>query len=84
MASTKIAYKPRGTCSTKMEIEVEDGVIKNVDISGGCDGNLEGMSRLVAGMKTSDAIERLEGIMCGNKGTSCPDQLARALKKIPV
>ena len=82
MASTKTVYKPKGTCSTEMAIEVEDGVIKDVKIKGGCEGNLKGMSRLVTGMETSEAIKRLEGIKCGNKGTSCPDQLTRALKKM--
>ena len=76
-----IDYKTRGTCSTRMRIEVEDGVIQSLDVSNGCDGNLQGLSRLVAGMRVEDVIARLEGISCGGKPTSCPDQLAKALKQ---
>jgi len=76
----KIKYKPKGTCSKNIEIEVEDDVIKSVVFSGGCPGNLLAMSELVKGMKTSEAIEKLEGVRCGRKKTSCPDQLAQALK----
>lgn len=76
-----IDYKTRGTCSTRMRIEVEDGVIRSLDVSNGCDGNLQGLSRLVAGMRVEDVIARLEGIRCGGKATSCPDQLAKALKE---
>jgi len=63
-----------------IDVEVEDGVIKDVQFSGGCDGNLQGVSRLVTGMNAADAIERLRGIRCGRKETSCPDQLAKALE----
>jgi uncharacterized protein (TIGR03905 family) len=63
-----------------MDIEVEDGRIRSVQVIGGCDGNLQGISRLVAGMDVDEAISRLEGIRCGFKPTSCPDQLAQALK----
>ena len=73
-------YRPRGVCSQLMEIEAEDGVIRSLRVYGGCDGNLQGISRLVAGMKVDEAIRRLEGIRCGRKPTSCPDQLAQALK----
>ncbi len=74
-------YHPKGTCSREMRVEIEDGIIKNVEIIGGCSGNLQGISRLVVGMKASDAIEKLEGIRCGFKPTSCPDQLSIALRR---
>ena len=77
-----ITYKPKGVCSQLMDVEVEDGKIVNVEILGGCSGNLQGISRLVAGMDIDDAISRMEGIRCGWKNTSCPDQLAQALKQI--
>jgi len=74
-------YTPRGVCSRRMVVELSDsGVIENVRIDGGCSGNLQGISRLVQGMKAEEAIERMEGISCGGKGTSCPDQLAQALR----
>ena len=76
-----IDYKTKGTCSSRMRIEVEDGVVKSLQVTGGCDGNLQGLSKLVAGMKVEDVISRLEGIRCGFKPTSCPDQLAQALKQ---
>jgi uncharacterized protein (TIGR03905 family) len=66
-----------------MTVEVDDSVIRSVEIEGGCSGNLQGISRLVQGMKVSDAIEKLDGIHCGYKSTSCPDQLAQALKMFP-
>ena len=75
-----IEYSPRGVCSRKMTVQVEDGVIQNVHIEGGCSGNLQGISRLVEGMPVEEAIRRMEGIRCGWKDTSCPDQLAKALK----
>ena len=74
-------YTPRGTCSRRMTVELEDGIIKNVAIEGGCSGNLQGISALVIGMKASDAIAKLRGIKCGPKPTSCPDQLSIALEK---
>ena len=74
------SYRPRGVCSQRMDIEVENGKIRSVQVIGGCDGNLQGISRLVAGMDVDEAIARLEGIRCGYKPTSCPDQLAQALK----
>ena len=77
----KIVYAPKGVCSRQMEIELEENVIKNVKISGGCAGNTQGVSRLLVGMTVDEAIERLSGIRCGFKSTSCPDQLAQALKK---
>jgi len=74
-------YNPRGVCSREFLIQVEDGTIQSVQISGGCHGNLQGISKLLAGMKVEDAIARMEGIRCGLKATSCPDQLAQALKQ---
>lgn len=73
-------YKTMGTCSQAIEYEVEGDIIKSVRFVGGCDGNTKGVAALVAGMKVEDAIARLEGIDCRGRGTSCPDQLARALK----
>ena len=75
-------YQTKGVCSTSIDIEVEDGVIKFVEFFGGCNGNLQGISALVEGMKVDDAISRLKGIRCGFKTTSCPDQLPRALEQI--
>ena len=74
-------YYPRGVCSREMRVEVEDGIIRRVEVVGGCDGNLKGISKLLVGMRAEDAIERMEGIRCGFKHTSCPDQLARALRE---
>ena len=74
-------YTPRGVCSRDISIEVaEDGTIRHVEFVGGCHGNLQGISRLVEGMPVEEAIRRLDGIRCGGKPTSCPDQLAQALK----
>ena len=73
-------YQTKGTCSSAIDLEVKDGIIQSVSFMGGCNGNLKGISSLVKGMKVEDAIERLEGIRCGFKNTSCPDQLAQALK----
>ena len=75
-----IKYSPKGVCSRGMEIDVEDGVIQAVRVMGGCSGNLQGISSLLRGMTVEDAIARMEGIRCGMKPTSCPDQLAQALK----
>ena len=75
-----IQYNPRGVCYRSFQIEVEDGVIRSVQVVGGCDGNLKGLSSLLAGMKVEEAVQRMEGIRCGGKPTSCPDQLAQALK----
>ena len=74
-------YKTSGTCSTQIDLELEDGIIQAVAFTGGCNGNLKGISALLKGMKVEDAISRMEGIRCGPKPTSCPDQLARALKE---
>ena len=74
-------YKTKGTCSTQIDIEVEEGIIKAVKFTGGCNGNLQGVSRLVEGMKAEDAIAKLRGIKCGFKPTSCPDQLSYAIEQ---
>ena len=75
-------YKTSGTCSSMIDIEVDNDTIQSVAFTGGCNGNLQGISALVKGMKIDDAIEKLSGIKCGFKDTSCPDQLARALKSL--
>ena len=72
----KITYKTQGTCSSHIEVEVEDDVIQQVFFWGGCNGNLQGISRLVKG------IQKLEGVKCGNRSTSCPDQLCKALREM--
>lgn len=74
-------YKTKGTCSQYIYFDIEDDKIRNVEFLGGCNGNLQGISRLVEGMSVGEAIGRLEGIHCGAKPTSCPDQLATALKE---
>jgi uncharacterized protein (TIGR03905 family) len=74
-------YKTKGTCSQKILFDVEDGKVKNVKFLGGCNGNLQGISSLVEGMDVDSVIQKLEGIRCGFKPTSCPDQLAKALKE---
>ena len=73
-------YKTFGTCSRAINFEVKDGIIESVEFVGGCDGNTQGLSKLLAGMSVDAAIDRLSGIDCNGKGTSCPDQLGRALK----
>ena len=77
----RLKYKTRGTCSSMMEVEVVDGIVKEVKITGGCSGNLQGISKLVQGMPAKEVIDRLSGIRCGPRSTSCPDQLAIALSK---
>ncbi len=74
-------YKTRGTCSQMINFEVEEGKVKNVQFFGGCNGNLKGIAALVEGMDIDDVITRIEGVKCGMKSTSCPDQLAQALKE---
>ena len=73
-------YKTKGTCSREIVFEVENGKVKNVQFFGGCNGNLKGIGALVEGMEIDEVIARVEGITCGMKKTSCPDQLAQALK----
>ena len=75
-------YKTKGTCSQKIFFDLEDGKVTNVQFLGGCNGNLKGISALVEGMNIDDVITRVEGIRCGMKATSCPDQLAKALKEV--
>ena len=72
-------YKTSGTCSRAISFEIEEGKVKNVSFQGGCNGNLKGISALVEGLDAADAIEKLRGIKCGFKDTSCPDQLSKAL-----
>lgn len=74
-------YKTCGTCSQRILFDIENGKVKNVQFIGGCNGNLKGISALVEGMDVNDIIARLEGTTCGGKPTSCPDQLAQALKQ---
>ena len=78
----KYSYRTSGTCSSQIDLEVEDGILKEVQFIGGCNGNLKGISALVKGMKVEEVISRLEGIRCGYKPTSCPDQLCQALKTL--
>ena len=78
----KLIYPTRGVCSQSIEICLEDDVLKRVQFYGGCNGNTQGISQLVRGMKADEVIARLEGISCNGKGTSCPDQLARALRQM--
>lgn len=74
-------YTPKGVCSRQIHFDIVDNKVYNVSFTGGCNGNLQGISRLVEGMEISDVISRVEGIRCGFKSTSCPDQLAHALKE---
>ena len=76
-----IDYKTQGVCARSIEIDVEDNVIKNVHFIGGCSGNTQGVAALLIGMTVDEAINRLSGLRCGFKPTSCPDQLATALKQ---
>lgn len=76
-------FRPRGVCSQQMQVELDDQhIIQRLEVLGGCSGNLQGISALVQGMKAEDAIQRLRGIRCGFKSTSCPDQLAQGLENI--
>lgn len=75
-------YKTSGTCSSAIDVELKDGIIESVKFTGGCNGNLQGISSLVKGMRAEDAIKKLKGIRCGMKPTSCPDQLAKALESM--
>ena len=76
-----MTYKTKGTCSTQIDLDVVDGLIRNVKFTNGCNGNLQGISKLVEGMKAEEAIEKLRGIKCGFKNTSCPDQLSYAIEQ---
>ncbi len=77
----KFTYKTKGVCSSSIEFEIDDGIVKSVKFTGGCNGNLQGIGSLVEGMEVDDVIKKLSGIKCGFKGTSCPDQLAEALRE---
>lgn len=76
-----ISFTPRGVCSRQINVEVEDGIIKNVEFVGGCNGNTQGVARLAKGRPAAEVIELLRGTNCNGRGTSCPDQLAIALEK---
>ena len=78
----RYSYRTQGTCSQQIDFTVEDGILKEVQFYGGCDGNTQGISLLVEGMPVEEVIKRLDGIRCGFKPTSCPDQLCRALKQV--
>ena len=76
------AFRPQGVCSREMRVDVnEQGIIENLEVIGGCSGNLQGISRLVVGMPAREVVEKLRGIRCGMKPTSCPDQLSKALER---
>lgn len=76
-----MVYKTKGTCSSQITFDLEDGKVHNVSFKGGCDGNLKGICSLIEGQEATEVISKLEGICCGFKKTSCPDQLAKALKE---
>lgn len=78
----KFDYTPKGVCAREIHLDVEDGVIKSVSFDGGCAGNTRGVAALCVGRSPEEVIEILDGTLCGNKGTSCPDQLAQALKEM--
>jgi uncharacterized protein (TIGR03905 family) len=78
----KIAYKPVGICAKEIQIDIEDGIIKDVEFAGGCPGNLLAIAELIRGKSVEETIKKLEGIKCGQKKTSCADQLAQALKTV--
>ena len=73
------SYKPHGVCARNISFDIEDNIVKIVKFSGGCSGNTQGLAKLAEGMTADEIIERLSGIRCGFKGTSCPDQLAKAV-----
>ena len=77
-----INYVTHGTCSRMINIQIEDGIVQDVQFIGGCNGNAKGISKLIVGMSVEDVIDKLEGTTCGMRDTSCPDQLAQALKEI--
>lgn len=80
----RFEYKTKGTCSQRILFEIDNGKVRNVQFIGGCNGNLQGISKLVDGMDVESVIEKIQGIRCGMKPTSCPDQLAKALKEATV
>ncbi len=77
----KFTYQPHGVCSAQIDFEIEDGIVKNVRFTRGCNGNTQGISALVEGMRVEEVIRKLKGTNCNGRGTSCPDQLARALEQ---
>ena len=81
MEEKTMEYTPKGVCSQQIHFDIVDHKVRNVSFRGGCNGNLQGISRLIDGMDVDEAIKRLDGIRCGFKATSCPDQLAKALKE---
>ncbi len=76
----RYAFTPRGVCSARIEFDLDNGIIKNVEFTRGCNGNTQGVGALCEGMRADEVVKRLEGINCGGRGTSCPDQLAKAVK----
>ena len=78
----KYSYVPNGVCSRQINLEVENGIVIKLEVIGGCNGNLQGISKLVEGMKVEEVIKRLKGIDCKGRGTSCPDQIAKALEEM--
>ena len=77
----KFEYKTSGTCSRKITLDIENGILRSVEFEGGCNGNLKGICQLLKGMKAEDAITRMKGTTCGSKPTSCPDQISLALQE---
>lgn len=75
-------YRPKGVCSMRITFDIEEGLVHNVQFTGGCNGNLQGISKLVEGRRAEEIVSAIEGIKCGFKNTSCPDQLAKALKEV--
>ncbi|MBP3271558.1 MAG: TIGR03905 family TSCPD domain-containing protein [Ruminococcus sp.] len=78
---SKISFTPQGVCSRQINVEVEDGIVKSVQFIGGCNGNTQGVAKLAVGRPAKEVIELLKGTNCNGRGTSCPDQLAKALEK---
>ncbi len=76
------SYTPKGTCSHQIQFEIDNGIVRKVEFMGGCNGNLKGIGALVEGMSCDEVVEKLSGITCGFKKTSCPDQLATAIKEV--
>lgn len=76
----KFTYTPHGVCSARIDFEIEDGIVKNIHFTRGCNGNTQGIAKLAEGMPAAEVIKRLKGTDCGGRGTSCPDQLAQALE----
>ena len=75
-------YRPKGVCSQRMTVELEDGIVKDVQILGGCNGNLQGIARLIKGRPAAEVADDMIGVNCSGRGTSCPDQIAKALKQM--